>query len=302
MLRVAIDSLCARFPRSPHAATRIIRRRRQMRRAWVLCLVLAACGRDANRFETGPVDLRRWTAVNYRLVRDAQGYAAWVVDEQHASVTQLNNADPSIFVSDRNLDRQTVQGTWLVEGGSDDDLIGFVFGYRDPGHFYVFDWKGASQDKAKRGMSVKMVDVAYDGAPFGKLEPGKPFEESELWDTAGAPGKIRLLHHEDTPGWNFNRPYVFRLDFGAGEFRIVVNDGATTLYDHTLRDRTYLSGRFGFYNYSQGGVVYRGFETRMQPGAAVFSPWVVVIVLTLLFLAIAVAVLVRRRQHGHLTP
>src|ERR1700730_16187021 len=125
-----------------------------MRRAIVLCFALASCVREQERLESVPVDLGRWTAVNYRLVRGDQEYASWVVDPDNRSVTQLKNADPSIFLSDRNLDRQTVEGTWLIQGHTDDDLVGFVFGYRDPGHYYVFDWKGENQGDAKRGMSV----------------------------------------------------------------------------------------------------------------------------------------------------
>jgi hypothetical protein len=265
-------------------------------RATAILFLLASCAREPDRLETGPVDLGHWTAVNYRLVRDDQQYANWVVSDDKQSVTQMENADPAIFLSDRNLDRQTVEGTWLVDGGGDDDLIGFVFGYRDPGHFYVFDWKKDNQDEAKRGMSLKIVAAAYEGAASGKLPPGKPFEEHELWATDGISAKVRLLHYEDTPGWEFKRPYTFRLDFRAGEFRVVVKDGAKTLYDRTYRDDTYPSGRFGFYNYSQGPVVYKGFETRMQPGVAGFPLWIPIIAALLLALLISAVIMGRRHR------
>jgi hypothetical protein len=170
----------------------------------LLLLVSFACGPE--RLETGPVDLGTWTAVKYRLSSQGQGYANWVVSQDKRSVTQVVNADPSLFVSDRNLDGQTVEGTWLVERDGDDDFVGFVFGYRDPGHFYVFDWKGETQGEAKRGMAVKIVEAEFDGAASGELPVGEPFEGNEPWATDGAPEKVRLLHHEDTPGWEFDRP------------------------------------------------------------------------------------------------
>jgi hypothetical protein len=258
--------------------------------------VLAVCGCRADRLADGPVGLGRWTAVNYRVVRDGQQYAKWIVGNDGQSVKQTNNADPSIFLSDRNLDRQVIEGTWLVEPGGDDDLIGFVFGYQDPGHFYVFDWKGESQGEARRGMSVKVVSTDYEGNASGELPPGKPFEEHELWATDGVAGKTHLLNYEDTVGWEFDRPYKFRLDFAPGEFRIIVADGDKTLYDRTHRDRTYGSGRFGFYNYSQGQVVYRGFETRVLPGQAV--TWPAILTIFIILLVITAVLIAKRRRHG----
>jgi hypothetical protein len=189
-----------------------------------------------------------------------------------------------------------VQGTWLVERSSDDDLIGFVFGFLDPGHFYVFDWKGRDQEGAECGMSVKRVDVGYSGATSGQLPPGQPFEESELWYTAGVEGRTRLIHHEDTPGWEFDRPYTFQLETQRGWFRIIVKDGSHTLYDRVHHDSNYDPGRFGFYNYSQERVVYRGFETIESPADRV-SVWRFAIAGALLIIVIAALVAQRRRRH-----
>ena len=158
----------------------------------------------------------------------------------------------------------------------------------------MFDWKAESQEGAKRGMSLKVVDTAYAAGASGNLPPGQPFEEAELWITEGVPGKTRLLHHEDTAGWEFDRPYTFRLDFGSGEFRIIVKEDGKTLYDRTQQDSTYPSGRFGFYNYSQGRVVYEGFETRRLPGK--FNSQKLVIVAAILLLLSIVAVIVARRN------
>ena len=56
-----------------------------------------------------------------------------------------------------------MEGVWRVDTGSDDDFMGFVFGYQDKGHFYLFDWKQYNQTISNRtglqGMCVKVVNT-----------------------------------------------------------------------------------------------------------------------------------------------
>ena len=132
-------------------------------------LVVTGCSRRPDSFQEGPVNLNGWTAVNYGCPENGQPRANWDLSEDKMSVTQLVNADPSIFVSDRVLDHTSISGTWLVDTSDDDDFMGFVFGYQGPGRFYLFDWKGAHQSDsrvgvAKKGMAIKVVRVAYRGA------------------------------------------------------------------------------------------------------------------------------------------
>jgi hypothetical protein len=246
------------------------------------------------------VDLTRWTALCYTYPANHQSTAEWVLSDDKRSVTQTVNADPSIFLSDRELLDTTISGTWLVTANDDDDFIGFVFAYQDPGRFYLFDWKGGTQDDsgvghAERGMAVKVVDAPYSG----KLEAGKPFDGKDLWHTEGVAGKVKLLHHEPTEAWVSKKPYQFRLDFHPGNFRIVVKDGERVLYDKAFQDRTYQGGRFGFYNFSQGGVVYEGFATVRLPGAGRHTVWVVLVIFIPLLLALIVLMIIvrsRRRE------
>ena len=244
----------------------------------------------------GPVDLKSWTAVNYSYPLNKQSYAKWEVSADGQSVTQTVNADPSVFVSDHDLGRATLSGTWLVQTRDDDDFIGFVFGYQDPGRFYLFDWKRNSQQDsgvgtATRGMCVKVVAVAYQGRPSGRLEPSKPFDGLDLWHTDGVQGRVRLLHHEPTEGWKAHHPYRFRLDFIPGRFRILVTDSERVLLDKTFEDDTYRTGRFGFYNFSQGRVTYRGFETVAIPVESDHT-WLVILVIVVVLVVVAIVIVV----------
>ena len=100
---------------------------------------------------SGAVNLKNWQVVNYKLRSGSQVYAKWDISNDGESAIQINNADPSILVSDNILYEGVIEGDWQVNSASDDDYIGFVFAYQDPGHYYLFDWKGRSQDTAKMG-------------------------------------------------------------------------------------------------------------------------------------------------------
>jgi RHS repeat-associated protein len=189
------------------------------------------------------VNLATWTVKQYP---SSQGNASWQRDATNTIVTQTINADPSILVSDFNLSNAQMEGTWRVNTTTDDDYIGFVFGYQNSEHFYLFDWKQTSQDVAARGMSLKVVSA------------DSPLTGDDFWPTAGN-ARVRPLYH-NTIGWAEFTDYQFTLQFHPGEIRIVVKRGATVLADFTVNDSTYTNGKFGFYNYSQAAVQYSGFR------------------------------------------
>ena len=189
------------------------------------------------------VDLAPWTVVHYP---GSQPAASWQRDATNTIVTQTVNASPSILFSDFNLSNAQMEGTWRVNTSSDDDYIGFVFGYQNSEHFYLFDWKQGTQDVAARGMSLKVVSA------------DSPLTSGDFWPTAGTT-RVRPLYHNSI-GWAEFTDYQFTLQFHPGEIRIVVKRGTTVLADFTVHDSTYTNGRFGFYNYSQAAVRYSGFR------------------------------------------
>jgi RHS repeat-associated protein len=144
-----------------------------------------------------------------------------------------------------------MDGTWRVNTTADDDYIGFVFGYQNSEHFYLFDWKKADQNDplgfAERGMSVKVVNAS------------STLTGSDFWPTNGNGTRVRSLFHNTVPWVSFT-DYQFTLQFRNGEIKIVVKQGTTVLADITVNDSTYTNGLFGFYNYSQEQVRYSGFR------------------------------------------
>ncbi len=206
-----------------------------------------------------PVDLGNWTVVQYNL--NSQGNANWVRTENNTVATQTNNADASILLSDFDAANLAIDGTWLVNTTGDDDYMGFVFGYQDRAHYYLFDWKQADQNDpcgfAQRGMSIKIVSVSTGADPTC----------FDFWPSAGS-SNVTVLRHNTIP-WLDLVTYRFRIEFSQGSFTVEVFDLSQSpeqlLESWTVVDSTYPSGQFGFYNYSQGSVVYRGFTRQELP-------------------------------------
>jgi hypothetical protein len=181
-----------------------------------------------------------------------QGPANWQVKTTTAVQTQ--NADASILLSDINAKDFKIEGQWtaLDSTSNDDDYMGFVFGYQDKSHFYLFDWKQADQSDAtdglaEKGMNVKVVNADSD------------LSVADLWSSAGNGARVKNIFHNSVP-WEFNVKYTFSLSFVPGATEIVIKNGDTILADIKLTDATFKSGLFGFYNYSQDNISYSGFD------------------------------------------
>jgi len=127
--------------------------------------------------------------------------------------------------------------------------------------FYLFDWKQGTQGyvgtTANEGMTIKkMTGPTGDGLVDLSLP--------EFWENGSDLGNMSILAKNQglNKGWDDGTLYDFHLDFNvnAGEFRVIVKEGALTLWDVTVVDATFTAGQFGFYNYSQSNVRYAGFE------------------------------------------
>ena len=189
----------------------------------------------------------RWGTPTHR-------YPDW--DVEGDQVVQRLNADASMLISDFELFNERIEGTWRVntpDPENDDDWIGFVFGYQDSQHFYLFDWKRGAINwfgaHSEVGMAVKVVNSPSALTSY------------DLANTDGSTGKVTTLYKNNI-AWQKDRDYRFILDFNPGVFTITVLDGETVLMQETFEDLTYSTGKFGFYNYSQGNVLYKGFRTQ----------------------------------------
>lgn len=230
-----------------------------------LAAAVAAASLMALPAHAAEVDLSGWKAVTLAFP-GGQGAANWALETGNKAVTQTRNADPAFFLNDTVQGSYSIEGSFEVRTTSDDDYIGFAFGYQNSSNFYLFDWKKSGQSYAggvaNEGMTIKkFTGSTGDGLVDLSL--------LEFWENRGSYGDMTVLaqNHSTSAGWVSNRVYSFALDFNVmpGEFKVVVKDGSTVLWDRTVADSTFKGGQFGFYNFSQQSVRYAGFTQDVLP-------------------------------------
>ncbi len=201
------------------------------------------------------VDLSKWNVVPYLI----DGFEApdWVLEENNSVARQKINGTASILLSNFDAANTAINGKWRVDTTADDDLMGFVFGFQSDQQLYLFDWKQDTQSVhipgpvglAEKGMTVRRVRAVT------RLE--------DLWNTAGTPN-VDILYHNTIP-WENNVDYDFTLNYFSPNIGITIKKGDTVVADINLTDSTYASGGFGFYNFSQEQMVYKGFTRSLFP-------------------------------------
>ncbi len=182
----------------------------------------------------GLIDLSTWTAT-------AGG--TWNVDASHTSVLQTINGQPTFFLSDSNYINTQFEGSFGVETTSDDDFIGFVFGY-STNDFLLFDWKQGNQSGASSGFTLSHITGT----------------NVDYWLHTGTDISVLASDYTGNNGWLDNTSYNFTLDFTTTNISIDIDN--TNIFNVA---GNFNSGKFGFYNYSQSHVRYTGFEEEVSP-------------------------------------
>jgi cysteine-rich repeat protein len=184
----------------------------------------------------------------------------WNVSLDFASVLQTINGDPTMFVSPNSYVNVEIQGTIQVATTGDDDLVGFVFGYRSPiadagdpptlFDTYLLDWKQGTQAFGG-GTSMEGLALSYLDGDFS--DAWLPFwvrTDEERW-------AVLDTSYSAAAGWADNALNTFRLIHREDRVDIIMNDELIFRVAGDFQD-----GRFGFYNYSQASVRYADFRVR----------------------------------------
>lgn len=229
-----------------------------------------------------PVDLNTWTE------ESPPGSGNWTVSADGSNVFQSVNNNQTFFVSPNSYFNTTVTGQLRVETTSDDDYIGFLFGYQTPNsttttgdwNFLVFDWKQLNQSGSTLGFTLARVDGATcttECIPFGNHQTSQsgPDWTYEVLATNVGTGL----------GWADNTTYDFELLYEENRVRIIITGGTGTFQNGlTVFDleasptsplgslTSFPEGRFAFYNYSQASVRYSSFIQNNGPVANVDTP------------------------------
>lgn len=197
-----------------------------------------------------------WVVHQYDLLDDSiKTPASYAFEQDGLIAVQSANPMASVYYNDTALPEGIrVTGRFSVETTSDDDLIGFAFGWQDEAHYYLFDWKQATQPDSSCG-------TATAGASLKLVSSSDAIDACEdFWSSAGTSRIKPIVGVEQNPeGWKDNTVYDIELLFRPGDIAITIKEGETVAVSITSNDTTYRSGKFGFFNYSQQAVRYQFF-------------------------------------------
>ncbi|WP_321530313.1 PEP-CTERM sorting domain-containing protein [uncultured Desulfuromonas sp.] len=190
------------------------------------------------------MNLQNWTA---------SSGGNWNVSNDGYSVLQTINGQPTYFVSDTDYFNRLIEGTFTVKTTSDDDFIGFVFGFNGSDNYLLFDWKQNNQSSAREGFTLSRITGS----------------DINLWGHTGNDLEILASSYSSTLGWRDRQSYEFSLDYSAARTIISIDD--ETVFDIA---GDFNAGQFGFYNYSQAYVNYSGFveeQSAVVPEPSTFA-------------------------------
>jgi hypothetical protein len=213
--------------------------------------------------DAAPITLNSgWTLYSWDPIGDTiKTKPSYVFESNGLVAIQKANGLPSAYVSDKVFENATIRGRFSVTDASDDDYIGFVFGWQDDRHFYLLRWKQAAQSYCG--------SLAERGTNLAVVSSDTPLDQcADFWASAGTARVKSLSAPSLNPlGWVDRKVYEFELHHSPGMIAIDIRDVVLNTNVATIRstDATYASGRFGFYNHSQQGVRYEFFSVDSMP-------------------------------------
>lgn len=204
------------------------------------------------------IDLSGWEMLS------PAGSGSWEVSADGRTVEQKINGHATWFVGPHDYLNVHATGTFST-ADSDDDFMGFVFGYGSPTDapcpngglcsldFFLFDWRQSLEHGAPAGMTLSRV--------FGDIDP----TSSVFWDhqaTGGEP--FEVLGTDYSEGWIRDAEYRFDLVYRSDLIEIYIDSQLKfSLTPEQVygvgTSQTFPPGRFGFYNLSQKLVTYGDF-------------------------------------------
>jgi hypothetical protein len=157
---------------------------------------------------------------------------------------------------DSQSDLFELTGEIKVTTTSDDDFIGFVLGYHDGDidrtdvNYLLIDWKQQDQSNGKKGLSISRIS--------NKLNLG-------AWTHDASNGVTELQRGNvfANVGWKDNTSYIFRITFTSTLVEVFINDVKELSVSGDFAD-----GAYGFYNYSQGSVLYSAIQANVTTNVA----------------------------------
>lgn len=226
---------------------------------------------------------------NWHIAEGASS-GIWYISEDKRKMYQAQNSGVILNISDKIYTDEVIfkgdflimdggstlfeqYSSWATEDGSssgwkDDDFIGFVFGYDE----FTKDGYLLSINKSLLDPNQVGVGHSFDGYGSTKisgvsLREGNPLifgwglgttsELSVLDSNLGS--KVELEANSNIyRGWNREERTNIKVEYTKTSIKVWIK--GTLVINHPLQAGEFKAGKIGFLNYSQGGVLYDGFQ------------------------------------------
>lgn len=184
----------------------------------------------------------------------------WVFRDQGKEVVQENNAQPSLLLTKQSYQGFDMSASLFVNTQSDDDFVGFAFGFQNTRNFYLFTWKQKAQSywqsrpdflsSAKTGIELKYI----------RSSTGPGFDlRAALWHSGNFTNQVTELWHDDQRrGWEDHIPYRLELMHRPAMSLIrlkVYKESAIWLDTSYIIHNKLNGGRLGPYSFSQPNLI-----------------------------------------------
>ena len=180
----------------------------------------------------------------------------WTLSKDGRTISQTINSFATVYASTLPMTGLTVTFTLTVNSSSDDDFIGWAFGWEDGeltskhADWWVFDWKQIDQAFGSWG-------TAYEGLALSQVTGAT--DAADLWSHTKTVTEIARATNLGSTGWVDYTTYTIEMAFDVDEIQVWV-DGKL---EFDLAG-TYPESNFSFYAFSQEDVEY----TLVEPSAA----------------------------------
>jgi hypothetical protein len=183
----------------------------------------------------------------FELLDEPDVPAVHSVSPDGTQVCTTNNADPSAYVCPTVHQETRITGTMVVNTASDDDIMGFVWGWQNAQQFYMFSWKQASQAWAGCDGLAGITIKKFDATDLIVLEDFACETDTQNVTVLMSPDETT------TTGWIDNRTYGVEVLYDLTQTEITITDLSddSVVANFVVLDDSYPSGKFGTYDYSQ---------------------------------------------------